>query len=432
MLATVLLGNEGKDVDMSKLQQAYGNWVVGDRFWDRVEDIALFTDRLDEGAHLLLVAQRRMGKTSLMREAARRLEERYLCLFVDWQKARSAADAVVDLSLEIRPHHNLWEKSRSVFSNILDRLSEAVERVDLGELGITLRAGLNSGNWKDKGDRLFAILAASEKPVVLMLDEAPILVNRLLKGDDYTITPERRANTDEFMSWLRENSIRHRGKIRIVISGSIGLEPVLRQARLSASLNTFSPFELKPWDEIAAIGCIEALSNTYGVKLGEGAAAAMVNRLGCAIPHHVQMFFTHVHDRCKRRGNMEFAREEVDELYENEMLGIRGHSELTHYEDRLKLVLGPEALALALEMLTETAVTNRLTRESLSLLRMDYVFPDRNAQEVQEEILRVLEHDGYLQPMGQEYRFVSSLLRDWWKGRYGAFYTPVASREDRS
>ncbi|MBN2384179.1 hypothetical protein JXQ70_14980 [bacterium] len=47
------------------LKQAYGNWVEGDRFWDRKDDIKLMIQYLDESAHILLTAQRRMGKTSL-------------------------------------------------------------------------------------------------------------------------------------------------------------------------------------------------------------------------------------------------------------------------------------------------------------------------------------------------------------------------------
>ena len=98
---------------------------------------------------------------------------------------------------------------------------------------MTLRSGLTGGDWQAKGDRLFGILADSDKPVVVFFDEVPILVNRLLKGDDYQITPERRQQTDAFMSWLRDNSIRHKGKVRMVVTGSIGLEPVLRQAQLN-------------------------------------------------------------------------------------------------------------------------------------------------------------------------------------------------------
>ena len=125
---------------------------------------------------------------------------------------------------------------------------------------------------------------------------------------------------------------------------------------------------------------------------------------------------------------MEFHADEVNDIYENEMLGIRGHAELTHYEERLKIVLGPEIFPLALEMLTETAVTGCLKKESLMELRKGYTFKERGIQDAQEEIIRVLEHDGYIRQEAQGYIFESHLLRDWWKKRYGFFFVPVLER----
>ena len=416
---------------MAKLKQAHGNWVVGEQFWDREEDLELFVERIEEGANVLLVAQRRLGKTSLMREATRRLGDRYVCVFVDLQKAHSAPDAIVELSLAVRKYKTLWAKTKNVFANVLERITETVEQVNLGDLGVTLRAGLNAGNWEEKGNQVFGILAASDRPVVLMVDEVPILVSRLLKGDDFTMTPKRRQQTDEFMSWVRKNSLEHQGKVSMVLSGSIGLEPILRQARLSATVNHFKAFELKPWDESVAMGCIEALANQYGVELEDGAAAAMVSKLGCCIPHHVQMFFDHVYTTCRRREKMSFSATEVDEVYEREMLSIRGHAELTHYEERLEMVLGKEVFALALDMLTEAAVTGRLTKEACLALQKEYEFEGRDFAEVQREVLWVLEHDGYLRAGSDGYVFVSPLLRDWWKARYGFAFTPVLQRRSR-
>jgi hypothetical protein len=263
---------------------------------------------------------------------------------------------------------------------------------------------------------------------LLLLDEVPILVNRMLKGGDFKITPERREKVDDFMSWLRKSSLVHQGKIRIVLSGSVGFEPILRQAGLSATINAFQPFDLKPWDEVTAIGCLQALAGEYGVDFQDDAEAVMARRLGCCIPHHVQMFFSHVYDRCKRRNRMAFYRDEVNDIYEKEMLSIRGHAELTHYEERLKLVLGPELFPLALELLTEIAVAGRLTRESLMVLQKGYDFGERSVQDATEEILRVLEHDGYIKTGHDGFVFESFLLRDWWEKRYGFFHVPALER----
>jgi len=411
-----------------KLKMALGKVVIGQDFWDREEDKALLINKLDEGAHVLLVAQRRMGKTSLMAEVAESLAERYICLFVDLQKCQNSSDAIVELSLRIKPYTNLWNKTKGVFGNVLTTVAGSVESIQLGELGVTLRSGLNQGNWADKGNQLLEILAETEKPVVILMDEVALMVNNMLKDENHNVTAEGKRQTNEFMSWLRKNSIKHQGKIHIVISGSIGLEPVLHQARLSATINNFVPLELKAWDSKTAAECIEALSNQYGINLEDGVTEEMVEKLGCCIPHHVQMFFTHIHDLCVKRKQMVCLIKDVEEVYKNEMLGVRGHVELTHYEERLEKILPKESCALALDMLTEAAVTGYLSSKAISAFRKEYPLEGRDVVEVQKEILWVLEHDGYLEASDEGYVFVSKLLRDWWINRYKRFYPPVLKR----
>ncbi|MBZ4219918.1 MAG: ATP-binding protein [Chlorobium sp.] len=413
-----------------KLKQAQGNWVDGDRFWGREDDIRLLIRKIDEGAHISLVAQRRMGKTSLMKELQRRLSDRYLCLFIDLQKDSEPADAVVQLSLSIRPYESLWKRVNGLFANVWSAVSGGIEEVSYGDIGIKLRAGLNSGNWMEKGDALFSILAKYELPVLLMIDEVPLMVNRMLKGDDFVITRERIAEVDRFMSWLRKNSIEHQGKIRIMLSGSIGFEPVLRQARLSSTINNYLPYDLRPWDAETATGCLRALGQEYGIEFRNKAEEAMVRKLGYCIPHHVQLFFSHVLDRCDRRNEMRFSADEVDDLYEHEMLGIRGHAELSHYQERLELFFSKEQLPLVMAVLTEAAIAGELLIPVLRLLQREYARKEFDADEEIKEILRVLEHDGYLRKIGEGYRYESTLLKEWWKKAHSGFYVPVNKREE--
>ncbi len=410
--------------DGVKLKQAVGNVVTGDRFWGRKMEMELFIQRVDAGAHQLLIAQRRMGKTSLLREAEIRLKDRYICLFIDLQKAKSGPDMVVELSKAIQPYKSLWDKAGELFKNIFKTITDNIEKIGMEDFGITLRAGLTSGNWTEKGDKLFAILAESDTPVLLLMDEVPILVNRMLKGDDFIITPERRAMADEFMSWLRKNSNQHQGKIRLVVTGSIGLEPVLRQAHLSATINNFMPFDLKPWDMNTAIGCIEALGRGNGIDFDDGVPLKMVEKLGCCIPHHVQMFFSHIHEHCMRCGSKRCTTKMINDVYKREMLGTRGHAELTHYEERLQQVLGKELFSFIIDMVTEAAVTGYLDSKILEAFRKEH----KKTIDEQREILHVLVHDGYLDHHKGRYIFVSNLVRDWWKGRHQHFFTPIMKR----
>ncbi len=405
------------------LKRATGNWAVGDQFWDREAEVSLFIERLDEGAHLLLTAPRRIGKTSLMKEVARRSQRSFICLYVDLQKAESPSDAVVELSLATREYEPAWKRFSSVFQNVL---KDTVDTIKVNDLSVVLRSGLTSANWRSKGDELFQILAEQDQPVAVFLDEVAILVNRLLRGSDYVITGERREEVDAFLSWLRAITIRHQGKVRLVVTGSIGLEPLVRQAGLSATLNTFTPFHLAPWPREVAAGCLRALSNHYKLALPDDAVEAMLDRLGVCIPHHVQMFFDHILQEARLAEVQEVSPALVAEVYQQSMLGIRGHVELSHFEERLKMVLGPDLDSLALDLLTEAAVTGALTSDAARILAQRHCGQEWAAP--LRDVLDILEHDGYLENRDGTYAFVSTLLKDWWKGRFQFAFIPATER----
>ena len=125
---------------------------------------------------------------------------------------------------------------------------------------------------------------------------------------------------------------------------------------------------------------------------------------------------------------MECSVQDVGEVYKNDMLGVRGHAELTHYEERLEMVLGKELFTLAIDMLTEAAVTGCLTKEAIAALQKEYALEEANIVEAQKEVIWVLEHDGYIRQSKQGYVFVSKLLKDWWRNRHGAFFPRVLER----
>jgi len=432
LLATLPLPEAMGPSEMTepRLKRAHGNWVSGDRFWDRETELALLKEYLEEGAHLLIAAQRRIGKTSLLREATQRLEGSFRCLFVDLQKSHNPADAIVEISLATRPYADLWTRTRGAFSNILDKITGKVEALQLADLKVVLRSGLTHGDWQPRGDSLLAILAAEDLDVVIFLDELPILVNRILFGDDYEITSESRQETDAFMSWIRESCIRYRGKIRFVITGSIGLEPILRRASLSATLNVLAPFEVGPWNRETASGCLQALANQYGLTFEPEAVDAVLNRLGIYIPHHVQMFFDNIYRESRIDSTSAVSVALVEKVYSRDLLSIRGHAELSHLEERLKQVLGPKRLPLALDMLTEAAVCGMLTADAAFRLAKEYLPDDGTLRDEVREILGIMEHDGYLLGTPDSgYKMISNLLRDWWRARFEFGYVPTSKRD---
>ena len=417
------------------MRKAGGNWVDGDRFFDRETEVEALSERICDGAHTLLTAQRRMGKTSLVRETLRRLAAAgdVEPLFIDLEDARTPQDAIAEIAAQTTTAQSLWLRIRRGFANTLQQASDYFEDVGIGEVKAKLRGGIDRGTWKQKGNDLFAALDEHEKPVVLAIDELSILTNRLLKGHDYLLTPERIQAADEFLSWLRRVAQEHRN-VRLVISGSISLEPILRQAGLTAHANVFSRLELHPWSESTASACLVELAAAYEIDIPADVRIAMCRMLRCCVPHHVQQFFDCLHEDLRRERRRSATLEDAERVYASDMLGIRGQIDLEHYETRLRMVLGNRAYLTATELLTEAAVSGGvLTERSIAqydaysrLLELD------DAAGAIDDVLRVLEHDGYLVRESGEFHFASRLIEDWWRARYGRNFTPFADRRPRT
>ena len=131
------------------------------------------------------------------------------------------------------------------------------------------------------------------------------------------------------------------------------------------------------------------------------------------------------------RGRRQASLEDVERVYKDEMLSVRGQADLDHYESRLKSVLGPDGYRAALALLTEAAVNGGvLQRAALALYREHFRGWAVAAHPVPiDDVLRVLEHDGYLEPWEDgDYRFVSGLLEDWWRARHSLRFVPIERR----
>ena len=198
---------------MMALKKAGANWVEGDRFYNREVELETLEERVQDGTHTLLTAQRRMGKTSLVRELLRRLKEkgRFETIFVDFEAAEAPEDAIAEIAAQSMFARAALDRIKSRFVNVLREVSDRIETLSVSDLQVKLRAGIDAGNWRQKGDEIFTALAGNDRPVVLAIDELPILVNRLLKGQDYRITPQRKndgGRANELASQERPGHIR--------------------------------------------------------------------------------------------------------------------------------------------------------------------------------------------------------------------------------
>ena len=398
-----------------------GRWVSGDDFFDRERELALLEAQVRDRNHLLVAGQRRMGKTSLLQELGRRLKaDGWLFLFVHVEGATCPEDVIADLARELHPVRPM---ALRMASTMKDWFIENVDELSAFDFSVKFRAGLDAGSWRRQGEDLFRGCAAHDQPVLLVIDELPIFLKRLHRHD-------RNADrVDGFLSWLRGTlqGLGDGGPV-VIVSGSIGLEPLVRRLGLADRINHLYPVRVGPWDREASVGCFESLAATTGVDLDQGVADAVYDALGVGIPHHVQSFFARLRDFAAMRGASRLTVRNVNDVYRGELLGPSGQNDLIHYETRLTEALGDEEHRLAMEILAEAATVGVFTPDASKRLEALYSAVVDSAGERIADALDVLVHDGYLEPSPEGHRFVSRLLRDWWSARFRDHHVPLAAR----
>lgn len=396
------------------MKSATGRWVSGDDFFDRERELQSLASRIKDRNHVLLTGQRRMGKTSLARQCGQQLEAQgWHAAFADVESADCPEDAIAEFA---RSFHSILP-IRSRFTSWKDRLFRSrLEELGTTQFRLKLRAGLNEGNWRRLGEQLLSACAKLDQPVMLVIDELPIFLKRMLRVDDSS------KRVDEFLSWLR-GVVQHLGDRSpvLLVSGSIGLLPLVRRIRIPDRINYLFPFQLGPWDRDASVECFKHLAKTNKLPIEDGVPDAVYDQLQFGIPFHVQSFFARLQEYYVTR-KLEMVRvADVPIVYSQELLGPSGQSDLMHYETRLKDGLTDTDYAIAMAILAEAAAQTEFAPSTRQELEQLYAPMLPDASERIGDALEILEHDGYLESSDGRYRFQSRLLKDWWSARFSGY-----------
>ena len=403
------------------MRSSTGRWVSGGDFFDREHELQILETRVRERNHILLTGQRRMGKTSVLRELGRRLEgDGWVFLFTDVEGAISAEDAIAAIAEAVHPVRSI---SSRLATGMQRWIGDNIEEVSASEFRVKIRAGLDAGSWRRHGEQLLRDCAAHDQPVLLIIDELPIFLKRMYHHDGNA------RRVEEFLSWLR-GVLQAFGDDSpvLIVSGSIGLGPLVNRLGIPDRINHLDPFRLGPWDRETSVECFRCLAESHGLRIEDGVAKAVYTALGVGIPHHVQSFFARLRDFAMMQGRDRLTVEDVGEVYHHALLGPSGQNDLVHYEARLKEGLEDESYSIAMEILAEAAIQDVFTEHARRCLERLYSALGDDAPGRIADVLEILVHDGYLEEGNDGYHFPSRLLKDWWSARFRDHHTPLVNR----
>jgi hypothetical protein len=350
-----------------------------------------------------MLAPRRVGKTSVLYHLLDQPMPGWRAGFVSVESAISENDLVARLlkcAWELKPEGTFWSR----FSVGIRTALQSVDQIDGGPVKLDL-AGAIGNRWQDIGADLLRMLAGLQEKTLFLVDEFPVFISSLLAEKD----GENRVRS--LMTWFREirNAPQIAEEVHFVLTGSIGLDAIVKMANMSATINDLNVFQLGPLSYDLADTMLERLGEGEELPLPLQIRKRILERLIWPIPFHIQLFFAELLAKVKFRG-LELTTSLVDQVYD-ELLSFKNRKHFEHWHERLHHRMEvPKERDLKREILKAAALDPAgVGADSIIQIR------NKIAKDINEEaVLQSLQHDGYIVHDDGRWRFASSLLRDWW------------------
>jgi hypothetical protein len=354
--------------------------------------------------HVLMLAPRRVGKTSLLYHMRDKPIQDWVCLFMSVESAKNEAQFVARLLTELCAAHpdGAWLQR---FGATLRGLLRSIGQAGVGPLQVQLVAEIHD-DWQEVGATALSVLQELRGKTLVLVDEFPIFIRRLLEG------PEGKERTQLFLNWFREtrNTCNNVGvETYFLLTGSLGLDAVVRAVGMSGTINDLDTFYLGPLTDEQAETLLVKLSEGEDLPLTPEIRQRIRQHIDWPTPFHLQLLFANLLSLVKYQGH-ELTVELVDNAY-GRLLGLENRKHFSHWVERLdESLLTPKERELKKQLLEAAARDpHGIVPSTIVQIREQY-----GSGLNERDILANLEHDGYLTMHGERWRFTSSLLRDWW------------------
>lgn len=396
------------------IENSVGRPVRGGNFFDRERELRLLWQRLATD-HVLLLAPRRVGKTSLLYRLADDAPQHELrAVYLTVAHAQREVEFVKALVDALGSHKDGEGAVKRVSKGPLKRLLRRTRRIDAGPLSFEFDTSAPDAeqHWTTMAEELATAMERLGHAWLVLVDELPIFVMTLLRQDPTGL----RARG--FLNWFRDlrNPAGRAPRIRWVVAGSIGLDAVVARHNVGDTINDLNPVALGAFTPQVADAFLRALAESYGLVLGDDVRARVCERAGWLIPFYLQIIFSKLHELATE--HLETPTPALVDRVVDELLGPTYRAYFDYWRQRLTEELGHPDDTQALALLSAAArAPEGASRDVLAQVLGEHVSDAAERDAQLRYLLDILENDGYLVREADQYRFRSALLREFWVRR---------------
>jgi len=387
------------------MRTVIGSPVEGEDFFDRESERRRMWRLLDSDS-LLLLAPRRIGKTSLMRKlCAEAGDQGFRAFALSFAACPDELACVRELSKALAAAEPTLVKS---VQGTLKGLLPSIKSLKLGPLGIELASG-ETADWRALGEALARSIGDLDSRWLIAVDEVPVFLLGLLKRNDGL------ERVRGFLYWWRDLRQQHHADIRWILAGSIGLDTVAARHGIGDTVNDLVPAPLGAFDSETSDRFLAALAAGENIRLTRPVRKAIIAAIGWPVPYYLQILFDRLRDRVEDGARP--STDLVEQIFEELLLPAhKGYFD--YWRQRLHDELGSPEDGQAVHLLSQCARDpTGASRETLSQALAEHIQDLEPREERLRYLLEVLESDGYLVMVDGRWRFRLELLRRYWLKR---------------
>lgn len=402
-----------------------GSPVEGENFFGREADVARLRDILNHD-DILLLGPRRIGKTSIARAVMAQVRaEGWRAIEINVASCVDEHGFLDKLNATLAPElASLAGKAKGAIGNVIATITGRIKSVKVpipgaGSLDVELAEG-GGEDWAQVASDVLRLIAQAEEPWLIYIDELPIMLFNMIRDDAQTGVQRVRR----FLDWFRNDvrALPGTGKVRWLVSGSVGLDTLAQQHGMADTINSMSHQSLEAFAEDVALAMLAELAARYGIALSDAAARGLVDAVQWPQPYYLQSAFHHL--RTLLSANRTAIAAEMIEQAIDRLVQPGADNDFHHWEARLTLQLPRVDADHALALLTLAARDPAGTRPEMLLTMLEERMTNATVEEARRTFIRlrdILQRDAYWWPDEtsgtRRYRFRLEPLRRWWLRR---------------
>lgn len=383
------------------IEEIFGRDAFIERLWSALERNSI---RME--------AERRIGKTCVLRKMNEEPLQGWEAIFLDLEKVHSAAEFAELVCIEVQARLTFWKRQGSRLSNFLQSLGGT----EVGGFKLPERKHQPDGYWKNlltyTIEDLVEQQAHAGRRVVFFFDEMPWMLSAI--GDAERDGPTTAMEVLDVLRALRQSPATGPG-FRMILCGSIGLHHVLGELAdkgyRNQPLNDMMLVEVPPLDPDSATQLAAALIAGEGLAGDADAAAHIAERTGGFA------YYIHWIVNALKLDGRAATSSETDEVIRQMLTAAHDPCDLRHFLTRIdKYYLHDKQTALALLDHAAMASAPLGVAELVNVAKSVGASDDNRIR----ELLRLLAVDHYLHRDTEgRYVFRHVLLREWWVAERG-------------